>query len=95
MMGSSGAKSAGEVADDVLSTRTGAENQGAGGAGGTQGFGIGEVERPTDGLGRALAPQASAVPGAALHLQDPVQGCLLYTSPSPRDVEESRMPSSA
>ena len=22
-------------------------------------------------------------------------GCLLYTSPSPRDVEESRMPSSA
>ena len=24
-----------------------------------------------------------------------MQGCLLYTSPSPRDVEESRMPSSA
>ena len=24
-----------------------------------------------------------------------VPGCLLYTSPSPRDVEESRMPSSA
>ena len=24
-----------------------------------------------------------------------VIGCLLYTSPSPRDVEESRMPSSA
>ena len=24
-----------------------------------------------------------------------VQACLLYTSPSPRDVEESRMPSSA
>ena len=24
-----------------------------------------------------------------------VFGCLLYTSPSPRDVEESRMPSSA
>ena len=23
------------------------------------------------------------------------QACLLYTSPSPRDVEESRMPSSA
>ena len=23
------------------------------------------------------------------------QNCLLYTSPSPRDVEESRMPSSA
>ena len=26
--------------------------------------------------------------------RDP-KGCLLYTSPSPRDVEESRMPSSA
>ena len=26
---------------------------------------------------------------------DWVGGCLLYTSPSPRDVEESRMPSSA
>ena len=25
----------------------------------------------------------------------PDSGCLLYTSPSPRDVEESRMPSSA
>ena len=24
-----------------------------------------------------------------------VKGCLLYTSPSPRDVEEARMPSSA
>ena len=30
--------------------------------------------------------------------QDPIQivcGCLLYTSPSPRDAHESRMPSSA
>ena len=26
---------------------------------------------------------------------DPIWPCLLYTSPSPRDVEESRMPSSA
>ena len=26
---------------------------------------------------------------------DPYNLCLLYTSPSPRDVEESRMPSSA
>ena len=26
---------------------------------------------------------------------DPDYNCLLYTSPSPRDVEESRMPSSA
>ena len=28
-------------------------------------------------------------------LQEPLYDCLLYTSPSPRDVEESRMPSSA
>ena len=28
-------------------------------------------------------------------VEDYVNGCLLYTSPSPRDVEESRMPSSA
>ena len=28
-------------------------------------------------------------------VSQPVKGCLLYTSPSPRDVEESRMPSSA
>ena len=25
----------------------------------------------------------------------PIQGCLLYTSPSPRDLSTSRMPSSA
>ena len=29
------------------------------------------------------------------HMTVRVHGCLLYTSPSPRDVEESRMPSSA
>ena len=34
-------------------------------------------------------------PGAHLQVQILVAGCLLYTSPSPRDVEESRMPSSA
>ena len=28
-------------------------------------------------------------------IRDMVNNCLLYTSPSPRDVEESRMPSSA
>ena len=29
------------------------------------------------------------------HEVETPEGCLLYTSPSPRDVEESRMPSSA
>ena len=32
---------------------------------------------------------------AKLHLTWLLEACLLYTSPSPRDVEESRMPSSA
>ena len=30
-----------------------------------------------------------------VQVQGSVKSCLLYTSPSPRDVEESRMPSSA
>ena len=29
------------------------------------------------------------------YIDDELDICLLYTSPSPRDVEESRMPSSA
>ena len=37
----------------------------------------------------AAAAVAFAAPGAAL------AGCLLYTSPSPRDLSTSRMPSSA
>ena len=32
---------------------------------------------------------------AAVEKAEEVSNCLLYTSPSPRDVEESRMPSSA
>ena len=39
---------------------------------------------------RLLAETSSRATHAHL-----IQGCLLYTSPSPRDVEESRMPSSA
>ena len=31
----------------------------------------------------------------AMRLEKGTKACLLYTSPSPRDVEESRMPSSA
>ena len=33
--------------------------------------------------------------GAICRLVNKDRNCLLYTSPSPRDVEESRMPSSA
>ena len=41
-----------------------------------------------DGATRALAD-------AAARLADALGGCLLYTSPSPRDRTRSRMPSSA
>ena len=33
--------------------------------------------------------------GTILKMRSTWGACLLYTSPSPRDVEESRMPSSA
>ena len=41
--------------------------------------------------GEKVNPALEAVKG----LPAEIHGCLLYTSPSPRDVEESRMPSSA
>ena len=49
-------------------------------------------------LGRTggAAPAAAPRPRARrCRAPDPAVPCLLYTSPSPRDVEESRMPSSA
>ena len=51
-------------------------------------------------MGYALA-EIAYLSGAEVNLISgpvnikPIEGCLLYTSPSPRDVEESRMPSSA
>ena len=39
-------------------------------------------------------PKSEHISRIRIHPQDP-NICLLYTSPSPRDVEESRMPSSA
>ena len=47
-----------------------------------------------------LSAEADSVCGAAYGARSDERtnrrnGCLLYTSPSPRDVEESRMPSSA
>ena len=42
------------------------------------------------GLKRAQMAELALLLGS-----DYTEGCLLYTSPSPRDVEESRMPSSA
>jgi len=42
-----------------------------------------------------IARECSQVDGDMLHRFKSYLACLLYTSPSPRDVEESRMPSSA
>ena len=40
-------------------------------------------------------PAFTAFFEAILEARGVITNCLLYTSPSPRDVEESRMPSSA
>ena len=55
---------------------------------------------PGEGIYVALADLNSPPIGEMRSIDDIVarmrtQSCLLYTSPSPRDVEESRMPSSA
>ena len=40
--------------------------------------------------------KSAALPGSNLGvIEVPFRGCLLYTSPSPRDLSTSRMPSSA
>ena len=41
-----------------------------------------------------LAEISTAI-SAVLDVEDPIIDCLLYTSPSPRDRQKSRMPSSA
>ena len=47
------------------------------------------VPRPTE------IPQGGIDGKVVILVDDVLYSCLLYTSPSPRDVEESRMPSSA
>ena len=49
---------------------------------------------PVDGPLQVLGEGGSSAMGGVLD-EDLDAACLLYTSPSPRDVEESRMPSSA
>ena len=43
----------------------------------------------------AIASMYEKMGGKVIYFGKPHNNCLLYTSPSPRDVEESRMPSSA
>ena len=62
---------------------------------------IGEVESLEDGsniiLGDSLAYELNVAVGDSVNLLniDQSNPCLLYTSPSPRDRQKSRMPSSA
>ena len=58
------------------------------------------IDPNSDGLKRAkemgIKTTADGVDGLIPHMKaDGVQICLLYTSPSPRDKRQSRMPSSA
>ena len=52
---------------------------------------------PTITLSHSMMRRIQEINGAIHHKNDlsDLLPCLLYTSPSPRDVEESRMPSSA
>ena len=44
---------------------------------------------------RAIMNQLDEAASAVAERADELKGCLLYTSPSPRDRQKSRMPSSA
>ena len=63
-----------------------------------QSFGIVGVGRFGSAVCQQLLQNGAevlAVDRSARAIEELRQHCLLYTSPSPRDVEESRMPSSA
>ena len=55
----------------------------------------GQIDAAKDAAKGLAEGALGGVADAALASIESVKGCLLYTSPSPRDVEESRMPSSA
>ena len=55
-----------------------------------------ELRQLTKNSSLALMPVAAILSGGmSVLLAATVNGCLLYTSPSPRDRQKSRMPSSA
>ena len=54
-------------------------------------FGMAEQKIPGDGV----VTGSGTINGRLVYVFSQDFTCLLYTSPSPRDVEESRMPSSA
>ena len=63
---------------------------------GLVGYGIGSLGSSAGAEGAGLVKLLSiGLPVAALIGAGMVKACLLYTSPSPRDKRQSRMPSSA
>ena len=58
------------------------------------GWGVGGIEAEAAMLGQPISMLIPEVVGFELKGKLP-EGCLLYTSPSPRDKRQSRMPSSA
>ena len=52
-----------------------------------------QAKRPGSGYARTFVTQMEQVMGTCL--DQGIKVCLLYTSPSPRDLSTSRMPSSA
>ena len=61
-----------------------------------RGVGLDVVKKNISSLGGTINVVSDAGIGTKFFLRIPnIVSCLLYTSPSPRDVEESRMPSSA
>ena len=57
--------------------------------------GHGAYEITVNGGDFSNTKPAARVPGTTIELRDLFYACLLYTSPSPRDLSTSRMPSSA
>ena len=61
-----------------------------------QGFTVSRTEAASDLYAAMLANHlGDGDPDALASLATELRDCLLYTSPSPRDIGESRMPSSA
>ena len=53
------------------------------------------VSGASRGIGKAIAIQLSNAGAKVVVSSRKLEDCLLYTSPSPRDRQKSRMPSSA
>ena len=55
----------------------------------------GETTSGNEAGRKAMEEYALRIGSEYIYEQDPYWSCLLYTSPSPRDRQKSRMPSSA